>query len=191
MASASKKMSSVVVVILGCIGAAWLIYYGLSDFIDMLSGFKFSSILSFILSTQLMCLANLMLGVTFFVTIIKDLNYIKKGVCIFSIVVSSIVLVCYVLQIINSNFNFSSPLIWAEISMAIMCIGYIAFFLYKMGTSKLRESAWAAALVGIVALFFVNCAWLNKSVIGVGTFMFELLSLVAHFAVFYCGLKKY
>ena len=192
MAKTSKKIGSVAAVILGCIGAGFLVYYGIAEFINFISGFKLSKgIFQYFFGPELMCLAVLTLGITFFVTIIKDLSYIRKGVTVFSLAVAAIVFFCYGVIVFNSFPPSFSTSFWENILMLVLLIGYVTYFIYNLGTKKISGFAWVMCFIGVSGLFIVNCVQLYMQQISTGTFIHDVFSALAHYALFYCGLKKY
>ena len=131
-----------------------------------------------------------MLAITFFVTAIKDLNIIKKGVVIFSTVVSAVTLVWYSIRFFSSTWNFSVSF-WENAAMVVLLISYILFFIYHMGNKKFQNVAWAMGLIGAIGLFVVYCMQISSNVLSANQFVFYLFKCLSHVAVFYCGLKRY
>lgn len=191
VAKASRKIGSVIAVICGCLGAGWLFSYGLETFVNWIFGYKIgSNLISYIFNGELYCLALLMLAITFFVTAIKDLNIIKKGVVIFSTVVSAVTLVWYSIRFFSSTWNFSVSF-WENAAMVVLLISYILFFIYHMGNKKFQNVAWAMGLIGAIGLFVVYCMQISSNVLSANQFVFYLFKCLSHVAVFYCGLKRY
>lgn len=193
MAKASKKAGSVLAVICGCLGAGWLFYYGLEEFVNWILGYKFgNNIFKYFFGTEMFCLALLMLAISFFVVVIRDLNTIKRGVLIFSTVVSAIVLVCYGLYMFYSwplPLNYTT--FWNIAAMIVLLIAYLLFFFYQLGSSKLKDAAWVTGLIATVGLFIVYCIRMSNNSLNANEFVFYLFQCLSHIAVFYCGLRKY
>ena len=193
MAKASKKAGSVIAVICGCLGAGWLFYYGLEEFVNWILGYKFgNSIFKYFFGTEMFCLALLMLAVSFFVTAIKDLNLIKRGVVIFSTVVTIITLICYGLYMFYSwPLSLKYTTFWNISAMIVLLVAYLLFFLYHLGSGKLKDAAWVTGLIATVGLFIIHCFMLSSGAINANTFVFYLFRSLSHIGVFYCGLKRY
>jgi len=193
MAKASKKAGSVLAVICGCLGAGWLFYYGLEEFINWIFGYKFgNNLFKYFFGTEMFCLALLMLAISFFVTVIKDLNLIKRGVLIFSTVISAITLLCYCLYMFYSwPMSLAYTTFWNIAAMIVLLVSYLLFFFYHLGSKKLKDAAWIMGLIASVGLFVIYCIMLSNNAINANTFVFYLFRCLSHIAVFYCGLKKY
>ena len=176
MAKATKKASSVFAVICGCLGAGWLFYYGLEEFVNWILGYKFgNNLFKYFFGTEMFCLALLMLAISFFVTVIKDLNLIKRGVLIFSTVISVLTLVCYCLYMFYSwplPLNYTT--FWEIAAMILLLVAYLLFFLYHLGSKKLRDIAWLTGLISTVGLFVIYCIMLSNNAIVTNTFVFYI-----------------
>lgn len=193
MAKTSKKLGSIFAVICGCLGAGWLFYYGLEEFVNWLFGYSFGdNLFKYFFGTEMFCLALLMLAISFFVTVIKDLNLIKRGVLIFATVVSSITLLCYCLYMFYSwPLSLTYTTFWEISAMIVLLVSYLLFFLYHLGSGKVKDSAWITGLVATVGLFIVYCIKISNNSLNANEFVFYLFKCLSHIAVFYCGLKRY
>lgn len=193
MAKASRKAGSVIAVICGCLGAGWLFYYGLEEFVNWIFGYSIGDgIFKYFFGTEMICLSLLMLATSFFVTVIKDLSLIKKGVLVFSTVVSAVTLLCYCLYMFYSwPLSLKHTTFWEIAATIVLLVGYILFFIYHLGSKNVKNAAWVTALVATVGLFIVYCIRISNNSLNANQFVFYLFKCLSHIAVFYCGLKRY
>lgn len=196
---AAKKKNNllrIVSVLCGCLGAGWLFSRGWQEVIEYFMGYSSGQgFVRYFFSTGLFPLATLMIAVLFFVVSIRDLYVMKDGVSVAALIVSAIVAIAFVVYFVgmfgSGSVSLDSFWFWYSVLRFLMLLAYIAYTLYCLNVKSACGFAWTMAIVTSVGLIAAAIFGYVDKDIQAASFIYIMISSLAHLAVFYCGLKQY
>ncbi|MBP1587756.1 MAG: hypothetical protein ILO53_05060 [Clostridia bacterium] len=197
---ANKKKSEIGVlrmlaVLLGVLGAGWLFFDAWQGVFDFVGGYKLSqNFFSYFFSTGLFPVALLSCIILFFTVSLRDLEPLTGFFSVLTIILSAVAGVACVMSFVSGIKTFDvvkEPSAYINLGRIMFVAAYLFFAIYCINRGKIRNAAWGFVIAAIVLILFGTIYGFAVEKVYVNEFVHHIITLAAHGAMFFCGLRRF
>ncbi len=190
-----KDVWRILAVMLGVLGACWLFAVSWNEVYHYIVSYTVDqNFFFYFFGRGIFPVASLFTAILFLIVSLRDLQPIAKGFALASAIISAIAFVAYVVYF-GSTVKAIADLLSQDFVMNagrfMMLIAYFLFAMYCRNGGGIRNVAWVFTLIAVVITAVALVYGLIVSKFSLQTIVDQLIIILAHLAMMYCGLRKY
>ncbi|MBP5664713.1 MAG: hypothetical protein J6X87_00360 [Clostridia bacterium] len=182
-------------VLLGVLGAGCLFSNGWKGVFDYVSGYSFkTNFFSYFFGPALFPVVTLAAALLFFIVSLRDLEPMVGGFSIFTAILAAFAAVAYAVFFINNIRAVEtafSPAYIMHFGKFLLLVAYFLFAMYCRNRGGIRNVAWGFAIAALVVILAATVYGFVKETLYAREFVDNIFTILAHAAMFFCGLRQY
>ena len=191
---AGQSVLKVISVLLGVLGAGWLFSEGWHGVFDYLTGYsKKYDFIDYFFSSNLFPVVTLFVAMLFIIRSLRDLDSLTGVFSIITAVLAVISLVAFCLSFFNgiTAEKLFEPEGLIDCGKLVLLVAYFLFAMYTRNGGKIKNVAWAFAIVALIIIFGAAVYGFASKAFASASLVSYIFTVLAHLAIFFCGLRQY
>ena len=184
-----------IAVLLGVLGAGWLFFDAWQGVFGFVGSYRLSlNFFKYFFGTGLFPIALLSCIILFFTVSLRDLEPLTGFFSVLTIILSAVAAAAFITYIVSTVNSFDAVKncdLYIDVGKVFFIAAYLFFAIYCINKGRIRGIAWAFVIAAVVFILCGTVYGFATEKIYLNEFVHNLITLAAHGAMFFCGLKKF